>query len=65
MNDALALRIYQTGAFNLDYETIHIIYQTHILDSFSGVRAYTFLHALLKKAKCQLNDKIPTPPDID
>jgi hypothetical protein len=35
------------------------------LDSSSGVRAYIFLHALIKKAKYQLNDKISTPPDIN
>jgi hypothetical protein len=29
------------------------------------VRTYAFLHDLLKKAKRQLNDKMPTPPDID
>jgi hypothetical protein len=44
---------------------IHILYQTHILDSSSGVRAYVFLHALLKKAKLQLNDKMPTLPDVE
>jgi hypothetical protein len=35
------------------------------LESSSGVRAYAFLHALLKKAKLQLNDKMPTPLDIE
>jgi hypothetical protein len=54
MNDALALRLDQTGALHLDDETINILYQKHILDSSSGVRAYTFLHAFLKKAKHQL-----------
>jgi hypothetical protein len=37
MNDALALRLDQTGTLNLDDETIHILYQKHILDSSSGV----------------------------
>jgi hypothetical protein len=64
-NDALALRLDQTGTLNLHDETIHILYQNHILDSSSGVRAYVFLHAFLKKATCQLNDKMPTPPDIE
>jgi hypothetical protein len=49
MNDALALRLYQTYTLNLDDETINTLYQKHSLDSFSGVRAYTFLHDLLKK----------------
>jgi hypothetical protein len=61
MNAALALRLDQTGTLNFDDEIIHILYQKHILDSSSGIRAYTFLHALLKKAKRQLNDKIPPP----
>jgi hypothetical protein len=65
MNDALVLRLNQTGMLNLDDETINIVYQKHIIDSSSGVRAYECLHALLKKAKCQLNDKMPIPPDID
>jgi hypothetical protein len=45
--------------------TINILYQKHIIDSTSCVRAYAFLHALLKKAKRQLHDKMPTPPDIE
>jgi hypothetical protein len=65
MNDALSSRLDQTGTLTLDDETIHILYKKHILDSSSGVRAYAFLHALLKKAKRQLNDKIPTPPDLE
>jgi hypothetical protein len=65
MNDALALRLYQTGTLNLDDEEINILYQKHIIDSTSGVRVYAFLHALLKKAKRQLRDKMPTPPDIE
>jgi hypothetical protein len=65
MNDALALHLDQTGTLNLEDETIHILYQKHILDSSSGVRSYAFLHALLKNAKRQLNDKMPTPPDIE
>jgi hypothetical protein len=64
-NDALALRLNHTGKLNLDDEKIHILYQKHIVDSSSGVRAHTFLRALLKKAKRQLNDKMPTPPDIE
>jgi hypothetical protein len=64
MNDALALHLYQTGTLNLDDETIHMFYQKHILDSSSGMRAYAFIHAWLKKAKHQLNDKMLTPPDI-
>jgi hypothetical protein len=65
MNDALALHLNQTGKLNIDDETIHILYQKHTFDSSSGVRAYAFLHALLKKAKRQLNNKIPTPSDIE
>jgi hypothetical protein len=65
MNDALALRLDQTGTLNLEDETIHILYQKHIIDSTSGARAYAFLHALLKKAKRQMHEKMPTPPDID
>jgi hypothetical protein len=65
MNDDLALRLNQTAMLNLDDETIHILYQKHILDSSSGARTYSSLHALLKKAKHQLNDKMPTSPDID
>jgi hypothetical protein len=64
MNDALVLRLDKTGTLNLDDETAKILYQKYILDSSSGARAYVFLHALLKKAKYQLNDIIPTPPDI-
>jgi hypothetical protein len=65
MNDALALCLDQTGTLNLDDEKIFIVYQNHIIDSTSGVRAYAFLHAFLKKAKSQLHEKIPTPPDIE
>jgi hypothetical protein len=65
MNDALALRLDQTGTLNLEDETIHILYQKHIIDSTSGVRAYAFLHAQLKKMKRQLHEKMPTPPYID
>jgi hypothetical protein len=65
MNDALALRLDQTGTLNLEDETIHILYQKHILDISSGVRACAYLHVLLKKAKHQLNDKMPIPPDIE
>jgi hypothetical protein len=65
MNDALALRLDQTGTLNLNDGTIHILFQKNILDSSSGVRAYVFLHALLKNTKRQLNDKMPTPSDIE
>jgi hypothetical protein len=65
MNDAIALCLDQTGRLNLVDETIHILYQKRILDSSNGARAYAFLHALLKKEKHQLNDKMPTPPDIE
>jgi hypothetical protein len=65
MNDALPLRLDQTGTLNLDNETINSLYQKHTIDCTSGVRAYAFLHALLKKAKCQLHDKMPKPPDIE
>jgi hypothetical protein len=65
MNDALALRLDQTGTLNMDDETINILYQKHILDSTSGVCAYAFLHSLLKKAKRHLHDHMPTPPSID
>jgi hypothetical protein len=65
MNDALALRLDQTGTLSLEDETIHILYQKHIIDSASGVPAYAFLHALLKKAKRQMHEKMPTTLDID
>jgi hypothetical protein len=65
MNNALALRPDHTLTPNLDDETINILYQKHIIDSMSGIRAYFFLHALLKKAKRQLNEHMPTPPDIE
>jgi hypothetical protein len=65
MNDSLALRLDQTITLNLDDETTNILYQNHIIDSTSDVRAYAFLHAFLKKAKRQLHDKMPTPPDIE
>jgi hypothetical protein len=62
MNGALALRLDQNGTLNLDDEIINILYQNHIIDSTSGVSAYAFLHALLKKTKRQLNFKMPNPP---
>jgi hypothetical protein len=65
MNDALALHLDQTGTLNMDDETIKILYQKHIMDSTSGVRAYAFLHSLLKKAKRHLHDHMPTSPSID
>jgi hypothetical protein len=65
MNDSLALRFDQTDTLNLEDDTIHILYQKHILDSSRDVWAYDFLHTLLKKEKRQLNDKMPTPPDIE
>jgi hypothetical protein len=65
MNNSLALCLDQTGTLNLDDDTINIVYQKHIIDSTSSVCAYAFLHALLKKAKRQVHDKMPTPPDID
>jgi hypothetical protein len=65
MNDALALRLDQTGMLNMDDETINILYQKHILDSNSGVRACAFLHSLLKNAKRHLYAHMPTPPSID
>jgi hypothetical protein len=65
MNDALALRLDQTGTLNMDDETINILYQNHILDINSGVHAYAFLHSLLKKVKRLLHDHMPTPPSID
>jgi hypothetical protein len=65
MNDALALQLDQTGTLGLDHEKINMLYQKHIIDSTSGVRAYVFLHAFLKKAKRQLHDKMPSPPDIE
>jgi hypothetical protein len=64
-NDALTLRLDQTGTMNIDDEMIRILYQKHIWDSSSCVRAYAFHHALLKKAEHKLNDKMPTPPDIE
>jgi hypothetical protein len=65
MNDALTLRLDQTGTLNMLDETINILYQKHILDSNSGVRAYAFLHSFLKKVKRHLHDHMPTPPSID
>jgi hypothetical protein len=65
MNDALALRLDQTGTLNMDDETINILYQKQSLDSNSGVRAYAFLHSLLKKVKRHLHDNMLTPPSID
>jgi hypothetical protein len=65
MNDALALRLDKTGMLNMDDDTINILYQKHILDSTSGVRAYAFLHSLLTKAKRHLHDHTPTPRSID
>jgi hypothetical protein len=65
MNDALALRLDQTGTLDMDDETINILYQKEILDSTSGVCAYAFLHSLLKKAMRHLDDHMPTPPSID
>jgi hypothetical protein len=49
MNDALALRLDQTGTMNLDDETIHNLYQKQILKTSSGVQSYAFIHALLKR----------------
>jgi hypothetical protein len=65
MNDALALRLDQTGVLNMLDETINILYEKHILDSNSGVRAYAFLYSLLKKVKRHLHDHMPNPPSID
>jgi hypothetical protein len=65
MNNALALRLDQTGTLNLDDDTINMLSQKHIIHSISGVRTYAFLHALLKKAKHELQDKMPTPLDIE
>jgi hypothetical protein len=65
MNDALDLHPDQTDQLNLDDKMIHILYQKHILDSSRGVRAYAFLHALLKETTRQLIDKMPTLPDVD
>jgi hypothetical protein len=59
------LRLNQTGTLNLDDETINILYQKRIIGSTIVVCLYAFLHALLKNAKRQLHDKMPTPPDID
>jgi hypothetical protein len=61
MKDYLALSLNKTGTLDLEDKMIHILYQKHILDISSGVQAYAFLHALLKKAKRQLNDKMPAP----
>jgi hypothetical protein len=65
MNYTLTLRLDQTKTFNLDDETIDILYQKHIIDSTSGIHAYPFLRVLLKKAKRQLNERMPSPPDIE
>jgi hypothetical protein len=37
INNALALRLDQTGKLNLEGEMIHVMYQKHILDSSRGV----------------------------
>jgi hypothetical protein len=65
INNALALNLYQTGTLNLDDETINILYQKHITDSTSGICAYSFVHALLKKAKWKLNERMLMPPGIE
>jgi hypothetical protein len=65
MNDALALRLDQTGTLNMEDDPIKILYQKQILYSTSGVRAYAFMHSLLKKAKRHLHDHMHTPPSID
>jgi hypothetical protein len=65
MNDTLTLRLDQKGTLNLDDNMINILYQQNIIDSTRGIRAYVFLHELLKKAKRQLNECMPTPPDIE
>jgi hypothetical protein len=49
----------------MPYDTINILYQKHIIDSTSGIHAYAFIHALLKKAKQQMNEGIPRPPYIE
>jgi hypothetical protein len=65
MNDALAFRLNQTGTLNMDDGTIKILYQKHIMDSTSGVRAYAFLYSLLKKVKRHLHDHMPALPSIN
>jgi hypothetical protein len=67
MNDVLTLapRLGQTGTLNLDDETIYILYQKHIIYSTSGIHAYDFLHALLKKTKRHLNQCMPKQSDIE
>jgi hypothetical protein len=65
MNDSFALCLDNTDTLSLEDATIHIVYQKHILDISSGLRSYSFLYALLKKATCQLNDKMPTLSDIE
>jgi hypothetical protein len=55
----------KTGTLNLDADIINILYQKHSIDSTGGIHAYAFLHALLKKAKLQLNERMLMPPDID
>jgi hypothetical protein len=62
---ALALHLDQTGKLNLDDETINILYQKHSIDSTSGIHAFDFIHALLKKSKQQLNERMPMPLDIE
>jgi hypothetical protein len=50
---------------HLDDDTIDILYQTHIIDSTSGIRVYAFLCALLKGGKRQMNERMLTTPDIE
>jgi hypothetical protein len=49
----------------MDDDTINILYQKHILDSNSGVRACALLHSLIKKAKHHPHDHMPTLPCND
>jgi hypothetical protein len=65
MNDALVLRLDQTGTLHMEDETIRILHQKHILDRNSGFRSYAFLYYLLKKVKSHLHDHMPTPPSIN
>jgi hypothetical protein len=60
MNDALALRLDQTGTLNLDDETINMLYQKHILDSTSGVCAYAFL-CIAEKGKASTTQQNAYP----
>ena len=48
--------------FNLEDETISILYQKYILDCTSGLMAYAFIHSLLWHAKQATTSHMPKTP---